>query len=241
MRRTLFLNILLLLFSICFINKVNAACDYETQVKLATEAANVKIQYEAGWYGTGEFVESEEPNENGEYLTEIEEPRITVSIYNLTPNIYITVKNKLTQDVKTYRYENTNEGSLSFIRTDIENIVDYDITIYSNNSNCLDEKLLSVPLLTPKYNDYHNQYYCINSKKYYCQEFITTEINMTEQEIWKDYEKNSSSNPSEPPELKNDFWKKYQWWFIGGSTIILIVIGVATTAILLKRKRSRVI
>ena len=46
MRRRKLASILILTLCICFSPVANAACDYETQVKLATEASNVNTNYE---------------------------------------------------------------------------------------------------------------------------------------------------------------------------------------------------
>ena len=59
-----------LAFSINLLS-VNAACDYEMQLKLSQEAANVSATYEIVWRSDG-VLETEMPNENGDYETEID-------------------------------------------------------------------------------------------------------------------------------------------------------------------------
>lgn len=227
-----------LLCILSFKLNVFAVCDYETQVKLATEAANVNMTYEAGFFGTGTFVEAEIPDENGNYEIEIEEPKVKIYINNITENLKIEVLNKNTQERTIYSYDDSNNGTIYWERTNLDEIVEYEITIFPISSDCSDIELRKISKVTPKYNYINEKYFCDNNNSYYCQEFITSEINMSEEQIYKD----AISKKEEEQEIQNQeqsFWEK-------NKKIILIItgiigfIGVTTTAIIVIRRRSRV-
>ena len=65
-----------------------STCDYETQVKLNSEAANIKASYEVKEIKTGRKVEADLGDE--EYIDETYQG-VEVSIYNMTEDLYLTV------------------------------------------------------------------------------------------------------------------------------------------------------
>lgn len=214
----------------------HAACDYETQIKIRQEAVNVQANYEAGWFGTGEYEESEVDDEEYESI----DPGVVVNIYNITKNIYITVENKATSEINTYYYEDTDNGSISWQRDDVENIVEYEIKVYSNVSDCQDEELHKINLVTPKYNDYSNLYFCMGIKEYYCQEFVTQDILLNENEMQEKYEEYLETLPMEeiPPEKEESFLKKYGIYILGG---VIGIVFITVLIIFIRRKRNRIV
>lgn len=172
-----------LAFSINLLS-VNAACDYEMQLKLSQEAANVSATYEIVWRSDG-VLETEMPNENGDYETEIEVPVIRHSIYNITENLYIVVKNLSTGEEVSYQFDDTTDGKLEWDSEDFSEIVNYEIKVYSNHLDCFGSELFKLSLVTPMYNEYADMYYCVDNDSYYCKDFITEKINMTAEQVQK--------------------------------------------------------
>jgi len=224
---------------------VNAAstCNYETQIKLRQAANNVNVNQETGWHGTGEFEESEVEEETGNTEFEIMDVYSNVSIYNITEDIYIEITNKNDAEIKRYYYKDTKDGSISWT-IDAYEITNYEIKIFSNETDCLGEEYRKIDLTTPKYNNHHGMPYCNDNKEYYCAEFITQEINMTEEQLKKraeedELKRNSEERPNEEKKNKN-FLEIYGIYIVLGITVV-IVIGVCIRVLLVKMKRSKTI
>ena len=216
-----------------------STCDYETQVKLNSEAANIKASYEVKEIKTGKKIEADLGDE--EYIDETYQG-VEVSIYNMTENLYLTVMNTSTNETKTYHYEDTDNGSIKLVRGEdgLEDIVTYQITIYSNHNDCKDEELKKINLVTPKYNSFSADALCEGSSKYYCQEYVTEDLNMTYDDFLKQAANNNKNDGNGDTDTvkDNDFFKKYGIYIIGG--ILVILFGVMTTVIVRKKQRSSV-
>ncbi len=228
------------LFSLFLIPSVSAACDYETQVTLQREAANITAKYESALYGTGEFEIAEgENSEGGHDETEIMEPKIVSSIFNLTENLYVTVENKLTGEIKEYHYKDSDNGTITWDRLDLEDIIEYEIKVYSDHSDCSGTELNKMSLITPKFNSYSNEFYCEEIDAYYCQKFITMDINMTEEQIIEDIENKKQKESEEEQETheKSDFWQQYGIYIAIG----VVLIGVVTSVIIVRKQRKKII
>lgn len=216
-----------------------STCDYETQVKLNSEAANIKASYEVKEIKTG--IKNENDLVDGE-PTDKTYQGVEVSIYNMTENLYLTVMNTLTNETKTYHYADTDNGSIKLVRGEdgLEDIVTYQITIYSNHNDCKDEELKKINLVTPKYNSFSADALCEGSSKYYCQEYVTEDLNMTYDDFLKQAANNNKNdgNGDKDTVKDNDFFKKYGIYIVGG--ILVILLGVMTTVIVRKKQRSSV-
>ena len=216
-----------------------STCDYETQVKLNSEAANIKASYEVKEIKTGKKIEADLGDE--EYIDETYQG-IEDSIYNMTENLYLTVMNTSTNETKTYHYEDTDNGSIKLVRGEdgLEDIVTYQITIYSNHNDCKDEELKKINLVTPKYNSFSADALCEGSSKYYCQEYVTEDLNMTYDDFLKQAANNNKNDGNGDTDTvkDNDFFKKYGIYIVGG--ILVILLGVMTTVIVRKKQRSSV-
>lgn len=226
-----------------FIPLVSAAstCDYEAQVNLRKEANNVQATFEASWYGTGEYEPLEVPDDDGNTEYELKEPGVINYIYNITNNIYVVVRNTKTEESKTYTFADSTEGRISWY-TDAKEIRNYEIKIYSNHPDCTGEEYNKISLITPMYNNNSGRLYCKNNTEYYCNEFITTEINMTEDQIYQkaieeELKRNAANEQKE--EKEKSFLQKYGI-YIGG-VLAIILTGVLITVILRKVKRSKTI
>lgn len=216
-----------------------STCDYETQVKLNSEAANIKASYEVKEIKTGKKVEADLGDE--EYIDETYQG-VEVSIYNMTENLYLTVMNTSTNETKTYHYEDTDNGSIKLVRGEdgLEDIVTYQITIYSNHNDCKNEELKKINLVTPKYNSFSADALCEGSSKYYCQEYVTEDLNMTYDDFLKQAANNNKNDGNGDTDTvkDNDFFKKYGIYIVGG--ILVILLGVMTTVIVRNKQRSSV-
>ena len=216
-----------------------STCDYETQVKLNSEATNIKASYEVKEIKTG--IKNENDLVDGE-PTDKTYQGVEVSIYNMTENLYLTVMNTSTNETKTYHYEDTDNGSIKLVRGEdgLEDIVTYQITIYSNHNDCKDEELKKINLVTPKYNSFSADALCEGSSKYYCQEYVTEDLNMTYDDFLKQAANNNKNDGNGDTDTvkDNDFFKKYGIYIVGG--ILVILLGVMTTVIVRKKQRSSV-
>lgn len=216
-----------------------STCDYETQVKLNSEAANIKASYEVKEIVTGNKIEADLGDE--EYVDETYQG-VEVSIYNMTENLYLIITNNETNETKTYRYQDTDNGTIKLVRGEdgLEEIVTYQITVYSNHNDCKDEELKKINLVTPKYNSFSADALCDGSSKYYCQEYITEDLNMTYSDFLKQANSGSKNNDNKDTdsETEKSFFVKYGVYMIGG--ILVILLGVVTTVIVRKKQRSSI-
>lgn len=216
-----------------------SSCDYETQVKLNSEANNIKTSYEVKEIKTGKQIVSD----MGEGMEDEVYTGVEVSIYNLTENLYLKVTNLQTSETKTYYYADTNDGSITFTRGEegLSEIVTYQVTVYSNHSDCKDEELKKVNIVTPRYNTFSAEALCQNSTKYYCQTYITEELNMTFEDFVKQATaalKDNETKPEDQTEKQESFFEKYGVYMI--AVIGVILIGVVTTVIVRNKQRSSI-
>lgn len=224
----------------CVLN-VDAAstCDYKTQVQLNTEIANVKTNYEVKEIKTGNLVESDLGEDEFEDETYV---GVEVTIQNITENIYVQIKNSANGNVEVYHYKDTTDGTITLTRGSdgLDDIVTYYVAIYSDHIDCLDEELKKIEIKTPKYNYFSVEPQCENSTKYYCQDYITEELNMTYESFVNQANKDKTEQKEEEKKQDevNDFWKKYGLIIIIG--FVLVAMGVGTTVIVKKKQRSSV-
>lgn len=235
-----------IMFIICFyvlaIQDVNAACDYNRQVELMTEAANIRAAYEIGEFATGE------PFLSNDTWVDGYEVRFKIDIYNVTPNIYIEVKNNYTNEVKTYYYEDTEDGTISWFRypEEFDHLVGYTITVYSNDTSCQGDVLQIMPeLVTPQFNYLSVEAPCTKLNQfgqlpYYCEPYITTDINMNYNEFLEisNAELDKLETPNESPEIEVSFWQKYGIYFLIGGALI---VATCVIIIIVKRFKRRTV
>lgn len=232
----------------CFILNTKAACDYDTQVKLATEAANVNVTYEIkkriiNVY-TGEVAldaTDEDVEFDGDYAYE---NKIFISLMNINENIYIemTGSNGFNE---IYYYDDSNNGSIEIDGGLGEEIVNYKIIVKSVNEECNDKALRSIDFVTPMKNPYSDLLACEGVNEYYCQPYVTYEIDLSEgQVIDKAMEiKNNKENENQNEENKNwwEEWLEKNKWFVPTLVGVIVLAGVATTVIIIRKRRSKVI
>ena len=232
-----------------FITNAKAACDYETQVNLRAQALNVNATYEINQrvysVATDELVDMKPEDipdlgQNTEYYTV---DYVVVDVMNITEDIYVVIEDETGTDVeRIVHYSDTEEGTYHFEVPDTERIRPYKITIYSDHDDCLDEEIYNTTITTPKFNEYSYMVACNDEElknEYYCQEYTTVDFTISEGQISDIYyNKMNEVESTLDDNNQNDFWEQYGVYIIVGS---ILIIGVVTTAILIKRKRSRVI
>ena len=254
MRRRKLASILILTLCICFSPVANAACDYETQVKLATEASNVNTNYEiseivmdmlTGQEVTG-LSEEEIDNDDTHY---IRQDKVVIYIYNLTENLKVTVSGDNGYE-DTFTYQESDNGTVELEGGYLENIVNYTIKVLSANSNCSDDELRTISVVTPKKNTFHDMIACEGVEEYYCQEFIDYDLNMTEAEILEKANNVRESGLSfeDPQQEEKNWWENvkeyitnHPWIIYTTIGVIIVIAGVATTVIVIKKRRSKVL
>ena len=227
-----------------------ALCDYSTQVKLNTEASNVKIDYE--------IIDRYFDRDDNELFNLTEEELastdsvdsdiiimkgVQINILNVTPNVYLVVQSDDESiPERQINYEDTNNGKITLTVPDVLKIRNYTINIYATDVSCSTSLLRTAKVVTPMENDIAYQGVCVgHSDLYYCQPFVTTEINMNFNEVYakvKEIE-NKLFKENETQNNKN-FWENNKTLIIVIGAIVLIIAGGTATTIFIINKRSRV-
>ena len=254
MKKMKLASILILALCICFSPVANAACDYETQVQLATEASNVNANYEISEIvmdmSTGQEVTglSEEEIDNDD-MPYIRQDKVTIYIYNLTENLKVTITGDNGYE-DTFTYQESDNGTIVLEGGYLEDIVNYSIQVLSAHPNCTDDELRTISLVTPMKNSFHDLIACEGVDEYYCQEYIDYDLNMTEAEVLEraNNVRETGSSSEEPQEEEKSWWdnvKEYldnnPWVIYVTIGVILVIAGVATAVIVIKKRRSKVL
>ena len=255
MRKRKLASIIILALCICFSPVANAVFDYETQVQLATEASNVNANYEISEVvyniDTGEEVtgisEEEIAKDENPYIYR---NKITVNIYNLTENLKVSISGD-NGYAEEFTYQESDNGMITFGADYAEEIVHYTIQVLSAHPDCTDDDLRTINLTTPKENEYYYYSACEGVDEYYCQQFIDYDLNMTEGELLEKANasrNNNSQGETSQEEQEKSWWdnvKEYldnnPWVIYVTIGVILVIAGVATTVIVIKKRRSKVL
>ena len=237
--------ILATLLLLCVTTSVNAEeCDYAKQVELNNEASTVKAIYEETEIDTGMkgVIESDPSQE-----VAITEKGFTLKVLNLSKNIYVTVNNNYTGESKDYYYQDTKDGTLILGTFVADQVYTYDIIVKASNekdSECQGKELRNIKLMTPRYNYFSELAICEEYPNFeYCQEYSTSLNEIGTVEFYDKLEKYEESNKSkteiekEQTKEKNEKNKKNIMIIVG----CIVLAGVATTAIIVIRRRSRLI
>ena len=232
-------------------SSVYAACNYEEKAKLNNESANVKANYEIKERELTKDEYTAPPDaipidEQDSYVPKTE--YIEVNILNLIENLYVTVKNDVTKDVKTYYYTDATNGNIKFNWNEIGSIVNYTIKVMaSSSSDCNGQTLRTLYLTLPRYNEYSEYDVCDRIPDYYmCQRFVTYDDfkydDFTEN-VTKEIADRNKKN--EEKKENNKWYKKvgkfisdHKTAFIIGGISLVVVAGGATYIIIKKRRRS---
>lgn len=226
------------LFAVLLMAKnVHAACDYETQAKLNSEAATIKAIYE-------EMTEESdgELRCNDGTTACAGASYFKVSILNLSENFTVTVKSKGFN--KSFSYSDVKDGIASF---DLKNIMEthtFTFDVYpSNNTTCAKKKVRTFYLTTPRFNHFSHFGFCEDNPEYYlCEKYVTFEdIEITDfMNKFQEYEKQKKQDEEEKNksffQKLGEFIKEHKEIFIGAGCTVLVVGGVV---IFLQVKRRK--
>lgn len=233
--------------------EVKADCDYSEQIKLNNIAASVKATYgikKVVYDIDGKVVpnmKAEDVQEGDPYFYTSE---ITVSILNLTEDVYVQITNDKDLD-KTIYYKDTINGVFEIEGGNLTDIINYNVKLYSNSTNCQGTELRNEKIVTPKINSL--SYYSACSflpDLSYCQEYISTPFLKTDEEItaiiFSEAEK-KQVEIKEEEEKKDSFLEKLKSFYEKNKILIavtggiIVIAGATTVVIIIKKRRSRII
>ena len=173
--------LLLCIMTMFSIGKVKAECDNKTQLEINTVSSNVTFNYNIDtvvYDRNGVLHPEVSPSsvEEGELSEYLMEDKVTIKIENVTDKIYVVLQNLDDGLNKEYHYNDTKNGTITYEVPDTIKIRTYKLIIYSAVSDCINQELRTVELKTPMYNQNSSYLYCENNDSYYCQEYVTSEI-----------------------------------------------------------------
>lgn len=213
-----------ILFAMIFcISNVKAAslCSYKETTELNKIASNVKATYE--------LLEKTIHFEDKDATKEI----FNISIFNITENVYVIVKNNYNNMEKTYTYADSKEGIVEFDWENSDKVTNFTIEVYSTSkTSCPHEKLKTTYLITPRFNEYSNREVCNENPDFYlCQKYVNfKEVDETKfLSQLENYKKGSITDSDEKldePELTMfdkifNFINNYKLYILGGIAIII--------------------
>lgn len=231
---------ILTFLTVMFLFNINVSaaslCTYKEQTELNSKAANIKVSYEAM---------EETIGEDDVYINNY----FKISIINVTEDFYVVVKNNINKDEKTFTSSDAKDGLITFNWTNINEITNFTILVYTtNNTNCAHEKFKTIYLTTPRYNVYSDRDICYeNSDFYLCQKYVTF-AEIDDMEFLNKLDNyligetnNKGEEPTKPVEIPItdkifNFIDDYKWFIIGG---VLIIITVSYTIYRVKTKKQR--
>ena len=237
MKKIIVLVFTYFLFVFSLKNAHAASCLYDEQLELNNAAASVKLDYSEKRELVQEEVEGETEAAYRLYFN--------VNILNITDKIYVSVYNSVDKSTKIFNSSNTSNGVASFDWEGIDELTELTIKVYANsNTGCPNTELLTITKVLPMYNIYSQDPFC---EKYpdekVCQKYTSAEISYTEFE--KVVAKYDKKEEQERKELEKD-QKNWLSKFIKNNKVLLIgigsamlVAGVVTTAVIIKKRRSR--
>ena len=221
------------------VNNVNAECDYRKQVEVNTKAANVTATIE----NKTKIVDRqgvEHPDFTGETTDEngiVRTIFFYLTITNLDEDIYVTVTSEDDDINETITVNDLTDGKYEYQVPDMLEIRKYIIKIYATNPECGEEEIRSIEVKSPMYNEVSGSRICDDNDAYYCQEFVTTPVDVDEYEILQKQEAKKQKEEEQPEEeQKNN--KKYLY-MIGIGIAVVLVIGIIVVIIIKIRRRKK--
>lgn len=210
----------------------DTSCSYKSQVLLNKAAYNVEANYTIN--------ETKDGNKS-----------FTISIHNITEDIYAVVSNNVNNDEFVVNSEMVKDSVYSFTVNDITTIITYNISIRSLRYGCAGE-IRKMEVVKPRYNDVSELKLCkekVLENYTYCQKWVNRYYTETREEIIEkinnQYNRNLSTSTTrciscQSDEENKEIIKKKQ--NIRMIIIIGLVIGIVldsiTIAILIIRKKK---
>lgn len=214
---------------------VKAECSRSEKLDLNSKAANVKTNYEL----VADKIDYEDGVSSIEYFV--------INILNITEDTYVEVSNDFYDEVKTYHYKDTENGNVRITWTDTDQIVNFTIKVYAENStSCGGELLKTSRMATPRFNNYYYLAICNDAPDFYlCQKYVTVDevdesefIEKIDSFINGKVDKNGDEiNPNENKKGFLEILNENKWYIVGGVAVIGAGIGIAIY--LKKTKKQR--
>ncbi len=223
----IYLILFTLLLSINFTQVLADSCSTSTKKEISLLANYVKIDYEI------------EDNSQYKALTigsdettyKIPNYTFIFSIYNIVPEIYVTLEDNTLETSYDITSDMTTDGIYTFRSNDFGTIHNYVLTVNAAVDECHGSKFRTIKQTQPRYNAFSEYTYCQNSNIYYCQKFVGTDFSLSTDEFLSKISANNQNNSSSIEEqnistiVKNN-WKLYLTIFISLIVISIIVFIV---------------
>ncbi len=216
---------------------VKADCDYSTQANLNAAAANVSANYEI----TQVVIDLdgvEHPEVSEEVATTLESGYVLADvihlrILNVPDSIYFTIENEEEGIKEVHKSSEMQNGEFKFKVPDFNKVREYKVKIFSNESACIDTELRTITITTPKFNEYSMYNACDGVDKYYCQKYVTTDINMNEDKLYQEFNETLEQEEKTAEAKKNNLTP----WLIASGALVGVAL-IFAIAILIKRKKE---
>ena len=231
----------------CVLN-VQASCTMEQRADMNDAARLVRTSLEIN--EREQRVDSSWFAEPGEELDDIYMTiyQFKINIYNIVDGIYVTLTNSLTRAVTTIYPSMTEDGVFTYTTEDIDNIVNYEIRIFTNITGCVGDQITSSTLVKPMFNYLSTFGDCEGMEEVpYCRRFVEREVNITQEELPAALERFFAEGGANGNGNGNDdgFFAGIGNWISERSTtiiigVIIIAAGVAGGVIYANRKRRKI-
>lgn len=155
------------LFSTFVLAEEDTTCNYNSRAYLNKLASNVKVSYDLK-YGDDNSVSFD------------------ISIYNIVDDIYVSYRSDEGTDTKVFA-NMTNDGTYTFNVKDTNNIITYTFVVRSLKFGCIND-IRTLTLVKPKKNSFSDLDICKYEELedyYYCQKWITRDLEGTDEDIEK--------------------------------------------------------
>ncbi len=176
--------------------------------------------------------------------------KFIISIYNITPDVYIslTTSNK-SRELNIY-YNDTTDGTYTFEDDDFGNIYNYELKVIAANEVCNGTSLRTLRKTKPRYNAYSEYSYCKNSSSFYCQKFVSTDIrvNGIDDFMKKVGIKSTDSSRESTEKIENNEEEsigtilKSNWILylsIAGGVVVVVIVIIVLVSIRKKNRRAK--
>ena len=239
MKRTLnfALTILLGMFGVIgFVKADTSKCTSEMKSEFLKSVASASASYE--------FVYDDAGRVKG----------FDITVYNIPDTMNVLYSTSVESSKKNGSIRITN-GKGSVYDDNLTDIYNYNIDIYSTEKGC-NYKVKSLKVTKPKRNSYSDSVFCSydeTEKSTYCEEWITREINKTQDEVEEILKKNLVKSTTTEATSKcvdcglnsigyslKDFYKKYKYTIIIATVLSIILVGFAIV-LLIKSGKGGVI
>lgn len=221
-----------ILLSICSflvsMNLVQAECSANDLNNLKALANKVTTSFTT----SVEKIEIDEeitPPDGYNYMDEdyLNKRLFNIYINNIKEDIYIIVTNSVTKEEKTYTYEDSDNGVITFKDYNVNKIKTYTVDIYATNKECT-QKLKSLKIKLPMYNEYSDYGICSDAPNYYlCYEYVNEKVDYSYEELAQMISNYLSEGESKKEEEKDPVKIKEK-----KNRDVVIIISVASVVII---------